>query len=93
VLVGVAIVAIAGRSSSGSRSASSGTSTAPSAATATPADVNGRWSGALVGVAPVTMNLKQNGTDVTGDLSEHLERAAVRPAAGTRDRSRRDLAS
>jgi hypothetical protein len=41
---------------------------APSAATAAPADVNRVWSGALVGGAPVTMNLK-NGPEVRGDLS------------------------
>jgi hypothetical protein len=69
VLVGVAIVAVTGCSSSGSRSGSSTTGTAPSAATAAPANVNGVWSGALVGGAPVRMNLKQNGSDVQGDLN------------------------
>lgn len=81
VLVGIAIVAMVGCSSSGSRSATS----APSASTATPANVNGVWSGALVGGAPVTMNLKQSGAAVTGDLSVGGRADISGPIEGTVD--------
>ena len=67
-LLGIVVVAVAGCGGSGGRSASS-TTGSPSAAVTAPADVNGRWSGALVGGAPVSMTLNQTGPNVTGDLS------------------------
>jgi hypothetical protein len=65
----VAIVAVAGcgGKSSGSPKASTPAG-APSASVSAPANVNGTWTGALVGGAPVTMQLKQAGPNVTGDL-------------------------
>ena len=67
-LLAVVMVATVGCAGSSSRSASSGTGS-PSAAAAAPANVNGEWSGFLVGGAPVRMSLKQTGTDVKGNLS------------------------
>jgi hypothetical protein len=86
LLSSVLMVAMAACSSSGSRSATSPTG-APSAATAAPADVNGVWSGALVGGAPVTMNLRQSGTSVTGDLSVGGRADISGPVEGTVDGS------
>jgi hypothetical protein len=67
-LLAVVMVATVGCAGSSGRSVSSGTSS-PSAAAAAPANVNGVWSGYLVGGAPVSMTLKQTGTDVKGNLS------------------------
>lgn len=65
-LLAVVMVATVGCAGSSGRSAST---SSPSAAAAAPANVNGVWSGALVGGAPVRMTLMQNGTAVKGDLS------------------------
>jgi hypothetical protein len=67
-VLAVVMVATVGCAGSSGRSASSGTGS-PSAAAAAPANVNGEWSGFLVGGAPVRMSLKQTGTDVKGNLS------------------------
>ena len=48
---------------------STSSSTSPSAAVATPADVTGTWVGATTtGSRTITMVLRQNGADVTGNL-------------------------
>jgi len=83
-LLGIFVVAVAGCAGSGSRSASS-TEGAPSAAVTAPADVNGRWSGALVGGAPVSMTLNQSGPNVTGDLSVGGRADISGPIEGTVD--------
>jgi hypothetical protein len=62
----VMVATVAAGCGSSGRSAST---SSPSAAAATPANVNGEWSGYLVGGAPVRMSLKQTGTNVKGDLS------------------------
>jgi hypothetical protein len=65
----VAIVAVAGcGGKSSSRPAASTPTGTPSASVSAPANVNGSWTGALVGGAPVSMDLKQTGANVTGDL-------------------------
>jgi hypothetical protein len=70
-LLGIAaIVTVAGcggKSSSGP-TASAPAGPPPNASVAAPANVNGTWTGALVGGAPVAMQLKQTGANVTGDL-------------------------
>ena len=66
-IVAIVTVAGCGGKSSGSPTASTPAG-APSASVAAPANVNGTWTGALVGGAPVTMQLKQAGPNVTGDL-------------------------
>jgi hypothetical protein len=68
VLLSVVIVALAGCGGSKSPKAA-GAAGSPSAAAATPANVQGTWSGALVGGAPVAMTLMQTGSNVKGDLS------------------------
>jgi hypothetical protein len=83
-LLGVVIVAVAGCGGSASRSASS-TGATPSAAVAAPADVNGTWTGAVVGGAPVTMMLKQTGPNVTGDLRVGGRADISGPIEGTVD--------
>jgi|SRR5687768_1700288 len=70
-LLGIAaIVTVAGcgGKSSSPPTASAPAGTPPSASVAAPANVNGTWTGALVGGAPVSMQLKQAGPNVTGDL-------------------------
>jgi hypothetical protein len=66
-IVTVVAVAGCGGKSSGSPAASTPAGT-PSASVSAPANVNGTWTGALVGGAPVTMLLKQTGPNVIGDL-------------------------
>jgi hypothetical protein len=66
LLAVVMVATVAAGCGSSGRSAST---SSPSAAAATPANVNGEWSGYLVGGAPVRMSLKQTGTNVKGDLS------------------------
>lgn len=82
-LLGIVIVAIAGCGGSASRTASS--TGAPSAAVGAPANVNGTWSGALVGGAPVTMMLQQTGANVTGDLRVGGRADISGPIEGTVD--------
>jgi hypothetical protein len=83
-LLGVVIVvAVAGCGGSASRGASAGAT--PSAAVAAPANVDGMWTGALVGGAPVTMMLKQTGPNVTGDLRVGGRADISGPIEGTVD--------
>ena len=65
-VLAVVVAALVGCASSG-KSAST-TTTMPSASVA-PANVDGVWSGGLVGGAPVRMILQQTGSNVTGDLN------------------------
>jgi hypothetical protein len=61
-LLGLLIATLAGCASSSSKS--------PSASAATPADVNGTWTGGTAtGAATITMILKQTGTNVVGTLT------------------------
>jgi hypothetical protein len=83
VVVAVAVLAT-GCGASKSGSASSGAA-GPSAAVATPADVNGVWTGALVGGAPVSMTLQQAGAKVTGDLRVGGRADISGPIEGTVD--------
>jgi hypothetical protein len=74
----VAVVAMAGCAGS--------VSEAPSAAVRGPADVGGRWVGGLVlGGAPVTMVLEQDGTSVKGDLRVTGRADLSGPIEGTVD--------
>jgi len=84
LLAVVMVATVAAGCGSMSRSASSGTGS-PSAAAAAPANVNGEWSGFLVGGAPVRMSLKQTGTDVKGNLSVGGRAALDGPVEGIVD--------
>jgi len=65
-VLAVVVAALVGCASSGHKSTST-SSSMPSASVA-PANVDGVWSGHLVGGAPVRMTLQQTGTRVTGNL-------------------------